>query len=86
MSFNYVTYESFLTDVPSNTWWLDTGSMVHITNSLHGFHTKKTLQKGERTIKVGNRESIQVEAVGTLPLVLESGFILYLYDTLYVPI
>lgn len=63
MSFNYVTYESFLIDVPSNTWWLDTGAMVHITNSLEGFFSKKTLQKGERTIKVGNGESIQVEAV-----------------------
>ena len=48
--------------------------MVHITNSLQGFLSKKTLQKGERTIKVGNGESIQVEAVGTLPLVLESDF------------
>ena len=42
-SINYVTYESFLIDVPSNTWWLDTGAMVHITNSLQGFLSKKTL-------------------------------------------
>lgn len=78
-------YESFLTDVPSNTWWVDTGSMIHITNSLQGFHLRRILRKGEKTIRNGNGESVQVEAVGTLPLLLESGFTLYLNDVLYVP-
>lgn len=86
ISYNYVMYESFLTDVPSNTWWVDTGSMIHITNSLQGFHLRRTLRKGERTIRNGNGENVQVEAVGTLPLLLESGFTLNLNDVLYVPI
>ncbi|GJS83629.1 putative RNA-directed DNA polymerase [Tanacetum coccineum] len=59
--------------------------MVHITNSLQGFLSKRMLQKGERTIRVGDGYERHVEAVGTLKLILKSGFIMYLKDTLYVP-
>ncbi|GJU64837.1 retrovirus-related pol polyprotein from transposon TNT 1-94 [Tanacetum coccineum] len=61
------------------------GSMVHITNSLQGFLSKRMLQKRERTIRVGDGYERYVEAVGTLKLILKSGFIMYLKDTLYVP-
>ncbi|GJV60785.1 retrovirus-related pol polyprotein from transposon TNT 1-94 [Tanacetum coccineum] len=43
------------------------------------------LQKGERTIRVGDGYERHVEAVRTLKLILKSGFIMYLKDTLYVP-
>ena len=59
--------------------------MVHITNSLQGFLSKRMLQKGERTIRVGDGYERHVEAVGTLRLILKSGFNMYLKDTLYVP-
>ncbi|GKD46042.1 putative RNA-directed DNA polymerase [Tanacetum coccineum] len=84
-SFSYVTYESFFINVPSNTYWIDSGSMVHITNLLQGFLSKRMLQKRERTIRVGDGYERHVEAVGTLKLILKSGFIMYLKDTLYVP-
>jgi hypothetical protein len=32
--FNSIIYESLLVDIPLNTWWVDTGASVHITNSL----------------------------------------------------
>jgi hypothetical protein len=32
--FNSMICESFLVDIPLNTWWVDTGFSVHITNSL----------------------------------------------------
>ncbi|KAK2972148.1 hypothetical protein RJ640_018216 [Escallonia rubra] len=72
-------------DAPLNTWWVDTGATVHITNSLQGFLSVKKLNKGDRNVLVGNGEKAQVEAVGTLRLVLESGFNLDLVDTVYVP-
>ncbi|CAH9119283.1 unnamed protein product, partial [Cuscuta epithymum] len=81
----FMIYESFNISVPINTWWIDSGSMVHVTNSLQGFHTIWRLERNQRTIKIGNGEDLNVEAVGTLPLVLEGGFCMYLYDTLYVP-
>ncbi|KAK3021292.1 hypothetical protein RJ639_047283 [Escallonia herrerae] len=80
-----VCYESYTIDAPLNTWWVDTGATVHITNSLQGFLSVKKLNKGDRNVLVGNGEKAQVEAVGTLRLVLESGFNLDLVDTVYVP-
>ncbi|GJS46483.1 hypothetical protein Tco_0596604 [Tanacetum coccineum] len=59
--------------------------MVDITNSLQGLLSKRMLEKGERTIRVGDEYKRHVEAVGTLKLILKSGFIMYLKDTLYVP-
>jgi hypothetical protein len=35
-SFSFVSYESNMADVNINTWWIDSGSTIHITNSLHG--------------------------------------------------
>ena len=29
-----VSYESYLVDVPPNSWWIDTGASIHIINSL----------------------------------------------------
>ncbi|KAK3001597.1 hypothetical protein RJ639_021603 [Escallonia herrerae] len=80
-----VCYESYTIDAPLNTWWVDTGATVHITNSLQGFLSVKKLNKGDRNVLVENGEKAQVEAVGTLRLVLESGFNLDLVDTVYVP-
>ena len=54
---------------------------VHVANSLHGFRTRRTLQRGERRIKVANG----VEAIGDLSLELDDGFRLQLSDILYVP-
>ncbi|KAK3022232.1 hypothetical protein RJ639_047778 [Escallonia herrerae] len=53
--------------------------------SICGFLSVKKLNKGDRNVLVGNGEKAQVEAVGTLRLVLESGFNLDLVDTVYVP-
>ncbi|KAK3007983.1 hypothetical protein RJ639_013323 [Escallonia herrerae] len=61
------------------------GATVHITNSLQGFLSVKKLNKGDHNVLVGNEEKAQVEAVGTLRLVLESGFNLDLVDTVYIP-
>ncbi|KAK3035629.1 hypothetical protein RJ639_033157 [Escallonia herrerae] len=80
-----VCYESYTIDAPLNTWWVDTDATVHITNSLQGFLFVKKLNKGDRNVLVRNGEKAQVETVGTLRLVLESGFNLDLVDTVYVP-
>jgi hypothetical protein len=46
---------------------------------------RRTLPRGERTIKVVNDERAEVEAIGELPLEISNDFTLYLYDVLYVP-
>ncbi|KAL6328200.1 hypothetical protein AAG906_034343 [Vitis piasezkii] len=69
-----VSYESYLVDIPPNFWWIDTGYL-----------TSKRLSKGERTITLGN-ETVEIEAIGTLRLILDLGFIMDLVDIVYVPI
>ncbi|KAD2804767.1 hypothetical protein E3N88_38144 [Mikania micrantha] len=85
IALNLMIYESFNVNVPCNTWWFDFGSTVHISNSLQGFRTIKKLARNQQTVKVGNGSEAEVEAAGTLSLVLEGGFILNLSETLYVP-
>jgi hypothetical protein len=68
-----------------STWWIDSGATIYVANSLHGFNMRRTLQRGERRIKVANGVEAQVEAIGDLCLKLDDGFILKLLDVLYVP-
>ena len=81
----FMILESFNLNVPSNTWWFDSGSMVHVTNSLQGFHTIQKLARNQRTFNVANGKSLIVEAVGTLELKFKTGLCIVLYDTLYIP-
>ena len=75
----------FLADSPSNSWVLDTGSVAHICNSMQGLQRSRTLARGEVEMRVGNKASVAVMAVGTLPLHLPSGFILELNNCYFVP-
>jgi hypothetical protein len=46
---------------------------------------RRTLQRGERTIRIANGVEAEVEAIGDLSLELDDGFVLKLSDVLYVP-
>ncbi|KAD3337387.1 hypothetical protein E3N88_32907 [Mikania micrantha] len=77
--------ESFNLNVPTNTWWFDSGSMVHVTNSTQGFLTIRRLERNQRTLKLGDEKELSVAAVGTLELIMKTGLCIKLYDTLYIP-
>jgi hypothetical protein len=68
-----------------STWWIDSGAIIHVANSLQGFHTRRTLRRGKRSIRVANGVEAEVEAIGELLLELNNGFILHLNNVLYVP-
>ena len=87
MLFRSVSFvnESLYTQFSKSTWWIDSGATVHVANSLQGIVTRRTLQRGERCIKVTNGVEAEVEAIGELPLELENGSVVYLRDVLYVP-
>lgn len=70
----FVCIESNLVAVPSNSWWFDTGSSVHITNTLQGFTSRRAPNKDEFKVFVGNGKKVSVESVGTIKLQLDSGF------------
>ena len=65
--------ESFNLNVPSNTWWFDSGSMVHVTNSTQGFISIRKLERNQRTLKLGNGKELEVKVVGTLNLLMKTG-------------
>jgi hypothetical protein len=46
---------------------------------------KRTVLRGERNIRVANRLKAKAEVIGSVLLELESGFILYLDNVLFVP-
>jgi hypothetical protein len=48
--------ESLYLDYSSCTWWIDSGATIHVVNSLQGLSMKRTLSRGERTIRVANGE------------------------------
>nr|GEX89005.1 putative zinc finger, CCHC-type [Tanacetum cinerariifolium] len=82
---SFMINESFNINVPINSWWIDSGSMVHIANYLQGFCTIRRLERNQQKVKVENGIDLNVEAIGTLSLILKGGFCLNLYGTLYVP-
>jgi len=77
--------ESLYLDLPTNTWWIDSGATVHVANSLQRFHMKRTLPKGERSIRVANGLEVGVDAIGDIALELDDRFILFLRNVLFVP-
>ena len=83
---DFITFidESLYLSYAKSTWWIDSGATVHVANSLQGFRTR-TLQRGERRIKVANGVEAQVEAIGDLSRELVDGFLLKLSDVLFVP-
>jgi hypothetical protein len=46
---------------------------------------RRTLRRGEKSIRVINVVEAEVEAIGELPLELNNGFILRLHNVLYIP-
>ena len=83
--FSFVCYESNMVNVNHNTWWIDSGSTIHVSNTLQGMQNLRKPVGSEQYIYSGNKMSSCVEAIGTCNLVLSSGFILELEKTFYVP-
>jgi hypothetical protein len=77
--------ESLFLSYSKSTWWIDLGATIHVANSLQRFYTRRTLRRGERSIRVANDVEAEVEAIRELPLELNNGFILHLHNVLYVP-
>ena len=83
--FSFVCYESNMVNINHNTWWIDSGSPIHVSNTLQGMQNLRKPVGSEQCIYLGSKMSSRVEAIGTCSLVLSSGFILELEKTFYVP-
>ena len=83
--FSFVYFESHMANVNHNTWWIDSGSIIHVSNTLQGMQNLRKLVGSEQCIYSGSKMSSRVEAIDTCNLVLSSGFILELEKTFDVP-
>ena len=82
---SFVCYECNMVNVNINTWWIDSGSTIHIANSLQSMQNLRKLVGNELSILSGNKMGSPVEAIGTCTLTLDNGFVLVLERTFYVP-
>lgn len=60
--------ESLYAKYLKSTWWIDSGTTVHVANSLNGFRSTRTMQRSERSVEVPNGVQTYVEAVGDVLL------------------
>ena len=75
----------YLADIPSSSWVFDTGSVVHICNSMQGMVRTRCVAQGEIDIRVGNKARVAALEVSTMLLQLPSGFISELNNCYYIP-
>ena len=81
---SFVCFESNLTNVCHNTWWMDSGSTIHVSNTLQGMRNLRKSVGSKCYIHSGWRLSSNVEAIRTCSLELSSGYVLQLEKTFYV--
>ena len=77
--------ETNLTDVSSNSRWINSSATIHISGFMQGFFSSWSPNDGEKTITMGNRKEARVELISTYGLVLDIGFNLDPHNTLFVP-
>ena len=75
----------YLADIPSSSWVFDTGSVVHICNSMQGLVRTRRVAQGEIDIRVGNKVRVAALEVDMMQLQLPSGFIFELNNCYYIP-
>ena len=80
-----VCFESNLIEVSSNTWWLDTGAITHVSNVMQGYLNFHQMPESESFLFMGNRMKARIEGVGTYRIVLDTGYCLDVEKCLYVP-
>jgi hypothetical protein len=80
-----VCFESNLTEVPSNTWWLDSTTITHVSNMMQEFLSIQTINPNENFMLMGNRVRASIETIGTYRLFFDTSHHLDLFQTFYVP-
>ena len=81
---SFVCYKSNIVNVNITTWWIDSGSTIHIANALQGMQNLRKPMGSELSILSGNKMGSHVEAFETCTLTLNNGFVLVLERTFYV--
>ena len=75
-SISFVCYELNFSNVNHNSWWIDSSSTIHVSNTLQGMRNPRKPLGSERYINLGGRSSSHMEAIRTCSLELSSSFLL----------
>ncbi|KAJ9539071.1 hypothetical protein OSB04_031804 [Centaurea solstitialis] len=67
------------------SYWIDSGSPIHITTSLQGITKRRKPQKFEQQVCVGNGAKVAVKAIGTLELDLGLEKSIFLDNVYFIP-
>ena len=68
-----------------NSFWFDTGSPIHIINSIQGLSRIRIPSKNETRVCAANGQRVAVQAVGSLKLVFKNKFVLELDNVYCIP-
>ena len=68
-----VCFESNIIDVPSDTWWLDSGATIHACNSIQVVICRRSPTSLEQYVYMGNGIRVQVDFLGGVRLQLRIG-------------
>jgi hypothetical protein len=66
----------FFVEAPNNTWWIDSGSTIHIVNSMQGFLTIRKPASNEQRVYSGNKLFSRVKDVRTFRIILKFRYVL----------
>ena len=67
-----------MVNVPSNIWWLDTGTTIHVTNSLQALRNVRKPSDGKLIVWLENDDKVEMEHIGDISLCLSTKHILEL--------
>ena len=66
---NILMIETNIIDVPMNTWWLDTGATIHVTNSLQGMMiSQRGLTNLEQHVYMRDNSRAKVDIMGIITI------------------
>ena len=68
-----------------NSWWFDTGSPIHIVNSLQGLSRISIPKRNETRVCTASGQRVAVKAVGIVKLRFKNGFVLELNNVYCIP-
>ena len=80
-----VCFGSNIIDVPSDTWWLDSGATIHACNSMQAVICKRSPTSLEQYVYMEEGTRVQVDFLGVVRLQLSTGNFLKLQDVVYIP-
>ena len=67
-----VCFESNIIDMPSDTWWLDSGATIHPCNSMQALISRRSSTSLEQYMYMGEGTRVQFDFLGVLRLQLST--------------